>query len=140
MRRVVVTADDFGLCAAVNRAVARAHDEGVLTSASLLANGPAFEEAVAIARARPALSIGVHLTLFRGRPLSPPARVASLLDARGCFLANGWRLFARGVSGRVARDEIRLECEAQVARILAAGLKPAFVNSEKHAHHWLPGF
>src|SRR5262249_34645691 len=74
--RVVVNADDFGLCAAVNRAIGRAHEEGVLTSASLLANGPTFDEAVAIARARPSLGVGVHLNLLRGRPL---ARVPSLV-------------------------------------------------------------
>jgi predicted glycoside hydrolase/deacetylase ChbG (UPF0249 family) len=135
--RVVVNADDFGLCAAVNRAIGRAHEEGVLTSASLLANGPVFDEAVAIARARPSLGVGVHLNLLRGRPL---ARVPSLVGEDGLFLRSPRALFARALAGRIARADIEAEVEAQIARVRAAGLAPTHLDGEKHAHHWLPGF
>ena len=133
---VVVNADDFGLCAAVNRAVARAHDAGVLASASLLANGPAFDEAVAIARARPGLAIGVHLNFLRGRPVSGAART---LTEDGLFLRDAGRLFGRGLLGRVSRDDLLDEALAQVAKLRAHGVEPVHLDAEKHAHHWLPG-
>ncbi len=138
-RRVTVNADDFGLCAAVNRAVARAHDAGALTSASLLANGPAFDEAVAISGARPGLRLGVHLNILRGRPVAGAARVPSLVDEDGRFLRSAWALFRRGALGRLERDELLAECLAQVERVRSAGLEPAHLDAEKHAHHWLPG-
>lgn len=136
--RVVLNADDFGLCAAVNRAVARGHDEGILTSASLLANGPAFEDAVAIARARPSLGVGVHLNLVRGTPLTA-GRVRSLTGADGRFLGSARDLFLRGLFGALVRDEMLLECLAQVERVRAAGIAPTHLDGEKHAHHYVAG-
>ena len=61
--RVVVNADDFGASPAVNAAVVRAHREGVLTTASLMVTGAAFDEAVQLARATPTLAVGLHLAL-----------------------------------------------------------------------------
>ncbi|HYA85902.1 MAG TPA: ChbG/HpnK family deacetylase, partial [Nitrospirota bacterium] len=56
----VVVADDFGSSSSVNHAVAEAHDRGLLTAASLMAGGSAFEEAVEIAQNRKGLSVGLH--------------------------------------------------------------------------------
>ncbi|HKB71821.1 MAG TPA: ChbG/HpnK family deacetylase, partial [Thermoanaerobaculia bacterium] len=65
MKRLVVTGDDFGFSRGANRAIAEAHDRGILTAASLMVTGAAADEAVAIARARPALAVGLHLVLVR---------------------------------------------------------------------------
>src|SRR5437588_7983476 len=65
-RRLIINADDFGRSAAINQAVIRAHREGVLTSASLMVNEPAFDEAVQLARENPKLGVGLHLTLLCG--------------------------------------------------------------------------
>lgn len=62
-KRLIVTADDFGLTEGVNRAIVRAHREGIVTSASLMVNGAAAEDAVALARQYPTLDIGLHLNL-----------------------------------------------------------------------------
>src|SRR5689334_23604636 len=62
-KRLIVTADDFGLTEGVNRAILHAHKEGIVTSASLMVNGPAVDSAVAMARANPTLDIGLHLNL-----------------------------------------------------------------------------
>lgn len=134
---VLLNADDFGLCAAVNRAVARAHDQGALASASLLANGPAFEEAVAIARARPGLAVGVHLNVLRGRPVS--GSVPTLAGEDGLFLGDARRLFLRGAFGRLSRRELLQETLAQVEKVRAAGLVPTHLDGEKHSHQWCPG-
>ena len=60
MRRLIVNADDLGLTDGVNRGIIDAHARGVLTSASLMVDTPGAEEAVALAREHPALSVGLH--------------------------------------------------------------------------------
>jgi predicted glycoside hydrolase/deacetylase ChbG (UPF0249 family) len=78
MKWLIVTADDFGMSAGINRGIVEAHREGILTSTSLLVDRPASEEATALGRACPTLSIGLHLEL------SPNAaeRIAAEVDAQ----------------------------------------------------------
>jgi len=84
-RNLIVNADDLGWTAGVNRGIAEAHRNGIVTSASLLANGRAFEEAVEFARATRDLGVGVHLNLSDGPPVAPREAVPSLLNASGAF-------------------------------------------------------
>jgi len=64
--RLIVNADDFGISQSANRAILRAHREGILTTTSLMVNGDAAESAVLKARENPKLGIGLHLTLIKG--------------------------------------------------------------------------
>ena len=66
MRRLIINADDFGLTSGVNRAIVEAHGHGVVTSATLMANAPAFSEAVQLAEASPRLGVGCHVVLVDG--------------------------------------------------------------------------
>jgi predicted glycoside hydrolase/deacetylase ChbG (UPF0249 family) len=77
LRSLVVNADDLGLTVGVNNGIFDAHDRGVLTSASVFANARATEDAVARALRRPALGVGLHLTLVDGQPTLPASRVPS---------------------------------------------------------------
>ena len=81
LRALVVTADDVGLHPGMTLGSLKAHDEGIVTAVSVVANGRAFEPAVDLLRDRPGLDVGVHLTLVGERPLSPPERVPSLWAA-----------------------------------------------------------
>ncbi|MDB5447314.1 MAG: hopanoid biosynthesis associated protein HpnK [Phenylobacterium sp.] len=85
MKQLIVTADDFGAALAVNAAVERAHAEGVLTAASLMAGAPAAADAVARARRLPGLRVGLHVVLTDGRPVSDPAAIPDLVGADGRF-------------------------------------------------------
>ncbi len=85
MRNLIVNADDLGWTQGVNRGIAEAHRNGIVTSTSLLANGGAFEGGVRTARESPRLGVGVHLNLSDGQPVAPPERVKSLLDENGDF-------------------------------------------------------
>lgn len=74
-RCLIVNADDFGLSEGVNRGILRAHDMGIVTSASLMVRQPAATSAAAAAQQRPGLSVGLHLDLgewvFRDGGWSP---------------------------------------------------------------------
>ena len=138
MRQIILNADDFGRHALINEAVRRAAADGLLRSASLMAGDSAFAEAVAIAKATPALGVGVHLTLIDGRPVLPPEEIPSLVDAEGRFRPDH-TVFARDyLAGRVRRADIRRELAAQIAKVRAAGIVPDHVDSHQHMHT-LPG-
>ncbi len=79
---LIVNADDFGLSAGVNRAIVECHNGGVVSSATLMAKGAAFADAVAAARSASKLSVGCHVVLVNGTPVSPPDAVDTLLAIR----------------------------------------------------------
>ncbi len=133
MKRLVVTADDFGLSPAVNEAVRRAHRDGILTCASLMMGAPAAAEAVAIAKAD-GLPVGVHLTLVDGRPVLPPERVPDLVGAHGAFRPGLGALAVRLAVSARAREEARAECEAQMEALLSTDLPLDHVNAHHHLH------
>ena len=133
-RRLVVNADDFGRSASINQAVIRAHREGVLTTASLMVNEPAREEAVALARANPRLGVGLHLTLLCGRAALSRAAIPGLADSEGKFSEHpagaGFRYYFR----RELRGQLRAEIHAQFERFRATGLPLDHVNGHLHMH------
>lgn len=133
-RRLIVTADDFGASHAVNAAVRRSHEEGVLSAASLMVAADAADEAVAIARDLPSLGVGLHLVLVDGRPALPPERVPALVGDDGLFRRDMVRAAIRIFALPAARRQLRAEIEAQFARFAATGLPLDHVNAHKHFH------
>lgn len=135
-RTLVVCGDDLGLHAAVNAGIARAHDEGLLRSASLMVTGEAAREGAALAADRADLSVGVHLSLLDVPPAGDPSPWAGLLDDRGCFppSADGRSLLR--VAARVSRrPSVALaEFAAQVERALGFGLCPSHLDGHNHLH------
>ena len=132
--RLIVTADDFGLHAAVNEAVERGYRDGVLRAASLMVAAPAVADAVARAKQNPGLAVGLHLVLADGRAMLPPTRIPDLVDAQGMFnsdmVRNGFRFFFLPQVRRQLADEIRAQFEA----FAATGLRLDHVNAHKHFH------
>jgi hopanoid biosynthesis associated protein HpnK len=132
VRRLIVNADDFGLTAGVNRAIVAGHRSGLITSATVMANARAFEEAVAMAKAAPGLKTGCHVVLIDGAPIAE--NLPTLTNGTPRF-RNSLKQFAvAAVRGQIAVDEIQREAEAQIRRIQAAGLTVTHVDSHKHTH------
>jgi hopanoid biosynthesis associated protein HpnK len=134
MKRLIVNADDFGLTEGVNRAIIECHTGGIVSSATLMANMPAFEDAVRRAKAHPMLGVGLHFNITQGPPLADPARIPGLLDANGNFPGTGTELAKRLLRGRFREDEVIRELRAQIERALDAGLGLTHVDTHKHAH------
>lgn len=134
MRRLVVTGDDFGFSRGVNRAIVEAHEKGVLTSASLMVTGDAWEEAVSLARAHPRLAVGLHLVIVCGRSVLPEAEVPHLVDSAGFFRTSPTRAGLLYQLHPEARAELRREIRAQLERFRQTGLPLDHVDGHLHLH------
>ena len=138
MKQLIVNADDFGFTRGVNAGIVRAFSVGILTSTTIMANGPAFGDAVELALNNPALSVGCHLALVGGRPIAPPQTVPSLIDAAGNMPATLGHLLIKLVARRVQIKDIEREFQSQIERILAVGIKPTHLDTHKHTHIYPP--
>lgn len=134
MRDLILNADDFGLTLGVNEGIIRAHRDGILTSTTLMANAPAFDDAVRRARENAGLGVGVHLVLVGGPPIAPQQAIESLIDERGQLPQSLPNFVARVTSGRIRREHIERELRAQIDKIRAAGIEPTHLDSHKHTH------
>src|SRR4051812_17447193 len=138
-RELVVNGDDFGLTAGVNAGIMDAHRRGILTSASLFANGPETDRAIIIALRTPTLGVGCHLTLVDGVPILPSSRVPTLAPD-GRFRPT-WRAFiGAALAGRIDLREVERELEAQVDRLRSAGVALTHLDGHKHVHVYPPVF
>ena len=133
-KRVILSADDFGLSVAVNEAIERAHRDGILGAASLMVAGPAAADAVRRARALPGLRVGLHLVAIEGPAALPPASIPDLVDAEGQFPSDQLRLgLAYAFAPRVRR-QLAAEIRAQFASFAATGLTLDHADAHKHMH------
>ena len=131
---VIVNVDDCGLHPAVGRAVSDLSKKNIVTSTSVLANGPWAHEAVKL----DGVGLGVHLNILRGRPILPLRDVSTLVGDDGLFVGRYPILFTRYVTGGLDFAQVRKEWKAQIEKLLDMGIKPTHFDSEKHIHAW-PG-
>ena len=139
MKQLIVNADDFGLHALINAGIIKGHQEGFITSTSLMPSAPCWQDAVRLAKENPRLGIGVHLTLVGGVPsVLLKEQVSSLLDDDGLFLPDYVAFAKRYYSGAVKKAELEAELRAQFERALSCGVNITHIDSHQHTHV-LPG-
>jgi predicted glycoside hydrolase/deacetylase ChbG (UPF0249 family) len=134
LKKLVITADDVGLHPGMTRGALAACDAGIVTAVSVATVGRAFEAAIELLRERPALDIGIHLTLVGERPLAPPDRIPSLLGRDGALLSGYPALARRFLTGGIALAEVETELRLQIERLLATGLPVVHANAHQHLH------
>ena len=137
MRRLIVNADDFGLTPGINRAIVEAHTGGIVTSSTLMANGPAFDDAVRKAKSTPRLSVGCHIVLIDGEPVLAAEQLPSLTasNSGAARFGNSLKSFAvRALSGRLNTEEIENEASAQIRKLQSAGITVSHLDTHKHTH------
>jgi chitin disaccharide deacetylase len=143
VRRLIVNADDFGLTAGVNRAIVEAQAQGIVTSATLMANGQAFEDAAALARSlaerKARFSVGCHVVLIDGEPLLTSHSVPTLLQSAGQNGASQFRVklndfVLASFRNKLNPAEIEAEASAQIQRLQSAGVRPSHFDTHKHTH------
>lgn len=129
MSKLIINSDDFGYGRAINHAIIDTHQEGILTSTTLMTNTPSFDHAVKLAKENPALGVGVHLVLTYLEPLRTD--VPSLTDETGNF----YRPDAYRAGLAIAEpDELYKEWDTQIQKFLDAGIQPTHLDSHHHAH------
>jgi len=133
VKLLIVNADDFGINDTANAAIIECHRMGSVTSATLMANGPALAAAVELSRCNPSLAIGLHFNLTWGEPISDPAMVPALVDAKGRFLSREV-LAKRSLLGRIPQKQLEIELDAQFNRLRSLGVDVTHVDSHQHVH------
>jgi predicted glycoside hydrolase/deacetylase ChbG (UPF0249 family) len=120
-RTLVVNADDFGQSAGITRGIIEAHERGIVTSASLMVLWPASDRAAAYARARPALSVGLHLDL-----------------GEWTYRDGGWRMLYARVD-LTDRGSVEHAVRVQLERCCdLLGRAPTHLDSHQHVHRKEP--
>jgi hopanoid biosynthesis associated protein HpnK len=136
-KRLIVNADDFGMTAGVNHAVAEVCRKGIVTSTSLMATGLAFEPALELAR-HERLNVGCHVVLLQGTPLLPPRAVPGLVscgrDGQCVFRRGLGEFIGAATTGHLPAEEVAREATAQIRKLQQAGIAVTHVDTHKHAH------
>jgi len=142
VRRLIVNADDFGLTSGINRAIVEAHTRGVVTSATLMAGGPARDAAVALSSHHPKLSVGCHIVLVDGTPTLKAFELGTLVDDRAAnrpsFRNSLGGFAARAMAGRLDPEQVEAEATAQIRILQAQGTRITHFDTHKHTHVFPP--
>jgi|SRR5690625_859062 len=128
MSTLIINADDFGYSTGINYGIIHAFQRGILSSTTMMANMPGFDEGVTLAKENPTLGIGIHLTLTAGRPLRQD--VKSLVDEAGNFheLAFYEKKF------EIDTEDLYKEWKAQIEKVIQSGLSPTHLDSHHHVN------
>jgi hopanoid biosynthesis associated protein HpnK len=133
--RLILSADDFGLTAGVNRAIIELHRAGVLTSATLMARAAATEEAIELALATPTLGVGCHVVLVDGEPVLSPKEIPHLaIPSSGRFRPTLGAFLKQLFTGRIRSSQLEAETAAQIVLLQSRGLYLTHIDTHKHTH------
>lgn len=127
MKTIILNADDFGMSNEANKGILLCHTNGIVSSASLMANMPGFDEAEKMLKKYPSLDAGVHLNMTWGKPLT---NAKSLVDETGNFRQD---MIKRILLGKFEKSDIEEEIKAQI-QLCKKRAKISHVNSHKHFH------
>ena len=130
--KIIFNADDFGHSKGVNLGIIEAYKNGVVRSTTMMAGMVGFDHAIALSRENPGLHIGVHLTLTAGKSIGGIYK--TITDEEGNFLKL-LELESRAKAGELDLLEIEQEYEAQIQKIMAAGIEIDHFDSHHHTHN-----
>lgn len=136
----LLSADDFGFNLDTAERTIRCFEEGVLTSASIMAAAPAMDKACSFARARREFSFGVHLCFCDDEailPLAAPSTIASLTTPDGRFLETR-AVIRKALTGKLSVDDITREAAEQIGRMRDMGVDLAYVDGHGNLHKFPP--
>lgn len=137
MRRLIVNADDFGLTSGVNRGIIEAHERGIVTSSTLMASGPSFDEAISLAAQTPSLSVGCHVLLVDACPILDSQQISTLVRGNSGlprFRERAMSFACLATMRKLNEDQIEAEITAQIRKLQSAGIQVSHLDSHKHTH------
>ena len=134
MRKLIINGDDFGLAVPVNEAIEEAHQNGILTSASLMVGADSAADAVDRAKRLRSLRVGLHLVLVDGRAVLPKWKIPDLVDEQGEFLSDPLLVGLKYFFEKDLRSQLGAEIRAQFQAFRETGLPLDHVNGHNHLH------
>lgn len=133
-KKLIVNADDFGLTDEMNMGIIKAFRKGIVTSVSIVPNGQAFDGAIKLVKENKNLDIGVHLCLTEEYPLLSKNTIPTLTDPDGRFYRNWKILLLKLYFRKINLSEIEKEFDAQINKVIDAGIYPSHIDSHQHVH------
>ena len=134
---LIVNADDYGLTEGISRGILHAHREGIVTSTSVIALGPAYPKVASWLEDQDELGVGVHLAAVgEDPPLLSAREIPSLVGKRGHLCESYSAFVVRALMGRINPEELRLEFAAQLESVRELGLSITHLDAHQHLQLW----
>lgn len=131
-KRIIVNADDYGLCEEISTGILAAADKGIVSATSVVTIGRHYKKGRQALLASN-LDTGIHLTLVGGEtPMTGP--IEGLTDGRGKFLQDYRRTIPRIILGRYDARGLQRELMAQTARLAEDGFEISHMDAHQHLH------
>ena len=134
MKRLIVSADDFGLTPSINEGILRAASEGIVTNINLISTGPASDDAIALIKYHKIREIGAHLALTGTRPTTSLRLIASIVDKDGLLPDTRIGLIKRLLGGHIDMEHVRIELNSQVDKAAHSGARITNLSFHEHLH------
>jgi chitin disaccharide deacetylase len=136
-RLLIVNADDYGLTEGISRGILHAHRQGIVTSTSAIALGPAYPKVAKWLADEPALGVGVHLAAVgEDPPLLSAQEIPTLVGKRGHLCESYNAFVGRAVLGRIDREDLRREFTAQLESVRELGVPVTHLDAHQHLQLW----
>ena len=133
MRYLIINADDFGMSREINEGVKQGIEAGIITSVSVMANMPYFDDAVQFLRKHPEVSVGLHFNITEGSPRLKPKEIGTLLREDNSYYH--WSsLVLKLLLNQCSMKEIMLVLVSQYKTLKKTGLKITHIDSHHHIH------
>jgi predicted glycoside hydrolase/deacetylase ChbG (UPF0249 family) len=139
-KRLIINADDYGICREVNAAVEQLAMANSLGGVSVLANGECWAQAVDFLRLHPGLSAGIHLNAVEGLPIADSPSVKAIVGKHGSFVGVGTLLKRWMIHPVAVSRAIETEWRAQIERILRSNVRLTHADSHQHLHAFPPAY
>jgi predicted glycoside hydrolase/deacetylase ChbG (UPF0249 family) len=134
---LIVNADDYGLTEGISRGILHAHREGIVTSTSAIALGPAYPKVASWLADEDELGVGVHLAAVgEDPPLLSAREIPSLVGKRGHLCESYSAFIGRAALGRINPEELRLEFTAQLECVQELGVRITHLDAHQHLQLW----
>jgi predicted glycoside hydrolase/deacetylase ChbG (UPF0249 family) len=133
MKRIIMTADDFGMSEEINSGVKRGIEVGVINGVSVMVNMPYFGDAVAFLLKHPEVSVGLHFNLTEGRAISQQRDIPHLVSHQGWFRDINQVVLGL-LRGKIISEEVERELKSQFDELVKTGIPIRHINSHQHIH------
>ena len=133
MKRMIITADDYGMCKSTNDAIEACLAANTVQATCVMMNMSAFNDMASLKTRFPWASLGIHWTLTQGLPVLPVSQVPSLIGINGEFHPKS-QFKSRWLSKKIEVDEINAELSAQFNRFFEVAGMPDFWCTHQDIH------